>query len=204
MKLLSRDFTTKEKALLAFLCLILLGFLYYFAVDKPVRTTIATCEAEQADLQTELQAVQLRLAQLQTMAAELENDGSLESTMPSYNNIRGELAFLNGVMEAADTYSLSFADVTRDGDQIRRDVSMQFTAGSYEDAREILTTLRSSEDRCLLQDLRISAGRDAENLSDGGVSVSLTMTFYETMVGGTPDEGLPVEEKTADTVEEEE
>ena len=46
MKILSRDFTLKEKLLMLLLGLVLVGLAYYNFVDQPVRTSLASAEAE--------------------------------------------------------------------------------------------------------------------------------------------------------------
>ena len=50
-----------------------------------------------------------------------------------------------------------------------------------------MSRLVQSHDRCLVSAASFSMGRD------GSVNVSQSATFYETMVGGTPDAGLPVD-----------
>ena len=50
MKLMSRDFTRKEKVLLLILTMILLGAVYYLAVDQPVRSAISEAVSEQENL----------------------------------------------------------------------------------------------------------------------------------------------------------
>lgn len=190
MKVLSRDFTLKEKILLLILCLILLAFTYYQFVDRPVRLAISNAEAERAALEDELVAVQLKLGKLRNMQEEMDSIAADEkvSVMGSYNNSKAEIDMLNDVLEAADRYSISFSNVTRTGDQIRRNFSLQFSTNDYDMVTKILTELVSGENRCLLSDIRCSSDG---NVLDGKISVSVTATFYETMVGGTPDSGLP-------------
>jgi hypothetical protein len=43
----------------------------------------------------------------------------------------------------------------------------------------------------LISDLRCSAVSSGTMNDDSQISVNATATFYETMVGGTPDAGLP-------------
>ena len=188
MKMWSRDFTRKEKALLLVLVIVLLGLAYYQFVDKPVRSEIAAAEAECASLQSELDVVQLELARLEKMQSELDGiEGA--SVMGSYNNSAAELKLLNDVLADTLQYTISFANVTRNGDQIRRDFTLQFKARDYDAMQDIVRRLCDGEYRCLVGDMRCSLVNDIQNY----VTVNATATFYETMVGGTPDAGLPAD-----------
>ena len=187
MKILSRDFTTAEKILLAVLALILLGLVYYYFVDQNVRSSITSSEAEYEQLRTELDALQVNVARLQGIQNQmdaLEDEGNL-SWMGSYNNSKEELRFLNDILANTLQYSVSFANVTRNGNQIRRSFTLQYTTNGYKAAQEIVSRLMNGRNRCLVSDLRCVIN------TNGTVTMSQSATFYETMVGGTPDAGLP-------------
>ena len=192
---MSRDFTRTEKILIIVLALILVGLAYYQFVDRPVRQSIANAQAEADMLQTEVTAAQARLATAQKVKNnldELEASGQM-SWMGSYNNSKAEVAFLNGILADTLQYSVSFANVTRAGNQIRRSFTLEYRTGSYASAHEIRARLGQSHDRCLVSDASCSM----EN--SGEVVVHQAATFYETMVGGTPDAGLPVDSAQANS-----
>ncbi len=194
MRVLSRDFTKMEKVMLVILVLILIGFAYYQFIDKPVRTGLTAAEAETSALQVELNAVRSRINTLQRMKDEIEDitSGSLNSYMLSYNGSKVELQFLNDVLSETTQYSISFNSVTRSGDQIRRNFSLQFTVPAYEDVKNIITKLTGVDYRCLIGDLSFKEVTNrTRDLQVVAYSVSCTATFFETMVGGTADAGLP-------------
>ena len=197
MKVLSRDFTLKEKILLLILSLALIGLAYYQFNDQPVRRELDAAKYEKETLQIELDAVQMQLAQLKRMEQELENlskDSTL-GVMGSYNNSKAEIALLNDILEDTQQYSIAFSDVTRNGDLIRRNFTLQFTASDYEEAIQMLTQLSRSECRCRLGNVYCQS--EDGNVLKGPVSVSATATFYETMVGGKADAGLPKDQAAA-------
>ena len=198
MKVLSRDFTLKEKLLLLLLGLILVGLAYYQFVDRPVRTALESARAEADSLSTELKTVEAKLERMRRMRSELEDvtAGGSASEMGSYNNSKEEYTILNDILSDALQYSITFANVTRDGDQIRRDFTLQFTTDDYEDMERKIAELTESHYRCMIGDLRCTASRDS-NVMEGNITVNGTATFYETMVGGTPDAGLPVSKPAA-------
>ena len=191
MKRLSRDFTIREKILLLILALLLVGFAYYRFVDVPVREGIASAQSKQDSLSTELTIVEAKVRSLEKMQNELDDiakQGTV-SYMPSYNNAKNVNRLLNDVLGPLD-YAVNFTQLTRTGNQIRRNVSLQFTSPDYETMETVLRELSESEYRCLLNDLKGSVN----TLRDGGtITVNLTATFFETMVGGTEDAGLPAD-----------
>ena len=196
MKIMSRDFTLPEKILIIALVIILLGLVYYRFVDQTVRETIANNESEAKMLQTQMDAVEQRLARLNSIRSDmekLEEEGNL-SWMASYNNSKAEVAFLNDILADTINYSIAFADVTRSGDQIRRSFTLQYTAPDYAAARDIVLRLVSGENRCLVGDMQCRY-----DSRTGYVSLSAAATFYETMVGGTPDAGLPQSNASANS-----
>lgn len=187
MKIMSRDFTRFEKILLVVLALILVGLVYYRFIDQNVRQSIANSEADYNEAQTELETLQARLDYLngiQSSMDELEAQGKL-SWMSSYNNSEEEVRFLNDILADTLNYSISFANVTRAGDQIRRSFSLSYRTNGYKAAQEIINRLLSGKNRCLVTNISCGIG------TDGVVSISQNATFYETMVGGEVDDALP-------------
>lgn len=191
MKVMSRDFTLKEKVLLIIMAVILLGAVYYLVVDQPVRNAIANAKNEQENLNMELMLQQQKAMSLANMQNELDVIENIDvyGEMGSYNNSKAELDELNQLLKAAQSYNISFSNVSREGDLIRRTFSLTFTAADYEKAEDLITKLCENKWRCLISN--ISFVSSEKNLQQGSVNVGLTATFYETMTGGTPDSGLP-------------
>lgn len=199
MKILSRDFTIREKVLLLFLSLFLVGLAYFQFIDRPVRQELAVAEAEKDALQMELDAVMIKAAQLQIMEEELKELSNKKSVsvMESYNNSKAEIKLLNDILANTTQYSIVFSNVTRNGDQIRRDFSLQFVTADYKAACKVLEELGNSRYRCLIGNIACSA--ESGNITSGPVNVNATATFYETMVGGIIDSGLPADENRAES-----
>ncbi len=195
MKILSRDFTKGEKALLLILVIALLAIGYYLLVFKPVKEGIEKANAESDNLRVELTAIQAKVAVLERMQNEIDDimvDPNI-SVMPSYNNKKAVNKLLSEILGNM-TYSASLSNLTRSGDQIRRNVQLQFTAPSYAAMEEVFERLSNSEYRCLIDNVSCSNYRDRQYDVDA-YNVSLTATFFETLVGGTPDAALPADSK---------
>lgn len=200
MKIMSRDFTLKEKIVLILLAVVLLGTLYYFVVDQPVRRAIAETTNEREDLQIQLSALQIKMATLNKMKSELTTltGDAAFGEMGSYNNSAAELNELNQLLQDTTGYDISFDSVTRDGDLVRRTFSLTFTASDYDKAEDLITKLCEGEWRCLVSEITFNS--PDSDLSKGAVNVGLKATFYETMADGTADSGLP-EDTSSDSQE---
>ena len=73
MKIMSRDFTTREKIMLLVLTLILLAAGYYAVIDQPIRTAINEAKSQQDELNTELMLLQTKAASLTHRQNELDS-----------------------------------------------------------------------------------------------------------------------------------
>ena len=189
MNRLDREFNLTERILLLLLGILLTAGAYYRFVFAPTAQELSAARAQRDALEMELSDVQLQIAQLTRIKEELNDlDYSTQSTrMASYNDSENELALLNSVLQNTDEYSIAFKDVTRSGDMVRRSFTMQFTAKDIETVDMVLMRLTNGGRRCMIGDVSCSVNR-----RDGDtVNVLLVATFYETMVGGTPDPGLP-------------
>jgi hypothetical protein len=204
VKILSRDFTRAEKIILVILALVLVGLAYYQFVYKMVAESIQKAHAEAEAIRVEMTGVNAKIQRMEEMQAELESIQSNPnaSYMGSYNNSKEELAFLNDVLGGALQYNITFSNVTRDGDQIRRNFSLQFTTEDYASMERIISRLCDGKLRCLINDISYSVSRYNYSAADRErygvdwyerVNVNCTATFFETMVGGVEDAGLPAQ-----------
>ena len=189
MKIFSRNFTRTEKILILILALILVGLVYYRFVYVSIEETIQAANAEADQLQSEMDVMEIKLMSLQSMQNELDSmdTGEGASRMESYNNSAEEIAYLNDILADALEYSVSFGDVTRSGNQIRRNFTLQYRTKNYAAAEQIMKELCESPNRCLVGDVQCSVADDKT------VTISAAAAFYETMVGGVADSGLPAD-----------
>jgi hypothetical protein len=211
MKVLSRDFTTKEKIMLVVFCLLLLALAYYRFFYVPTQNQIDSANAQRDNYQTELTEVMAKEAQILKMKEEIDSLGELNnvSRIESYNNSKAEISLLNSVLEPAIEYSINFSNTTRDGDLIRRNFSLMFRTDTFVSAKRIISNLEESRYRCILGDVQYAftlRRAQEEEPTRGGrwiddeyyydvVTVNTSATFYETMYDGVADAGLPAEEK---------
>lgn len=200
MKVLEKNLSLREKILLLILAIIIIGFTYYFLVDQPVKNQIAAAHSHIADLESELSIEQAKLSSYNRMYDELESvkNGGIYTAMPSYNASHEERAYLDSVLSTTNSYNINFSDVTRNGEQIRRDFTVSYSVTSYEEAMDVLTRLHNAPQRCLIGDVSCSVVNQNVENAVSHYLVNCVATFYETLVGGTPDAGLPADESASD------
>ena len=202
MNILTRDFTKKEKILLLILGIVILASVYYLVVYSRVEDGIRSANDKVQDLETQLIVTQAQIDRINSMSdelASLKQAGFQVGYMPSYNAGKQELDFLHATLADTVDYFVNFTDLTREGDQIRREFSLQFTAKNYKQAENIIKQLENSDVRCLVGNVYAVPAEKDDTLLDKTVSVSLTGTFYETMRDGVPDQELPEDENAAET-----
>ena len=137
-------FTAREKTLLAILILIILASLYYLLIYQPVTDGISRAQSNAQDLESQLIVLDTRVAQIQKMQKSIEeyaDNGHVVSIMPSYNAGKQELIFLNSTLAESEDYYVGFTNITREGNQIRREFALKFTVDEYEEAEDIINIL---------------------------------------------------------------
>ncbi len=195
MKVFTRAFTRKEKILIVILAVILIGLAYYYFVDRNVRSALEEAKQSIETNQAELDISNAQLLRLNSMDQELNSyEAGGASYIASYNNVNEEIAMLDRILSGTADYNISLQDPVLSGELIRRNVSIRFTVGSFDSALSVIRAFSSSDLRNIIQDISYSSAVTRDGYES--VTVNMTVTFYETIVGGTPDAGLimPVEE----------
>lgn len=129
------------------------GGLYFFFVDRPVRTGIREADEERTGIESRLSLLKARAENVSGVSDEVGNlaASGQQSWMPSYNSEEAELDMLHTLLDSRTSdYQLSFENVTRDGNQIRRGCSLSFTTDSYQTAKDIIYRLNHGQFRCLI------------------------------------------------------
>ena len=193
MKILTKDFSTKEKILIAVLLVVIISAAYYLFVYRTVNEQIEGFVTERQTLESQLAILTEQVNSIQAMSEELGKD-TVRSYMPSYNSSKKELDFLNLTLAETSDYMVNFTTLSRNGDQISRGYRLEFTANSYAQAEKIIHALENSEIRCLIGDYMINPIENGDHLLDGDVQVVLNGNFYETMYDGVADKELPEDE----------
>ncbi|MBR4256866.1 MAG: hypothetical protein IKQ18_06840 [Clostridia bacterium] len=192
MKNLFKGFSIKEVIIISVLLLFLLGVAYYQFVDSPVRSSLESAASEKESLNVELTAVRAKIAKLEKMKNEIDN---IQATgayakMPSYDNSKEVYKLLNDVLGDMG-YTITFSSHNRKQgeDTVRWNITLSFTAPDRATVKKVMKDIAASNYRCLISDMSLTPV-SGKNLSANSVSVTASITFYETMVGATTEQGI--------------
>ena len=200
--MLKRKFTVRETVLLLFMSILFLGIFYYLLVASPVNEEISKCSSQQVPVEDDISTELIKASRKKKMLDEMEQSaGEPQGELKPYNNLNDAMRELYQALEEAESYNISFSEARASGTIVRRDISIAFQAGSYEQVRTILRNMANSQFRCIIKDMDISAssgrGESRGMASAGAVSVSVMITYYETTVGASDTNGLVYDKDTA-------
>lgn len=201
--MLMRSFTKREKVMLLVLVLVMFVGLYILVVHNPVKANLARLEEEKEDADLRLQVAQIQAQKYREMESELEEIFAMPqdqiTVMPLYDNAERLMVQLNHIFGELE-YDLNFSEVVFQEKVAARGVQFTFTAPDYATARSIIQQLSHTGNRSLMNTLNIapaeetgdggfsninlrSSRRDTqertENILEGPLTVSGTITFYE-------------------------
>ena len=199
--MLSREFTLREKILLAICLVLAVGVFYYQFVYKGINQSIERFAT--GPLEEQLEEEQARAASIRKMEDAIAREkGKTKGELTVYNNLAAEVAYIGDILDSrAENVSLTWKNPTLNGTTVRRPVDVSFRAGSYDEFTEILRAFRECPYRCLIGDINISAASKEKGSSsaDAGladtdsVSAAFSVTFFETITGAASTEGLVIE-----------
>ena len=174
--------STRELVMVIFLVLLLIGVGYYMGFYTPLQQELSNISSQSAEMDTQISAALSRISQMNTMQEELDAilalpEDEIKEIAP-YDNRDAVMAQLYGILAQTQDYSLNFNNPNIQGDgTVRRTVSMSFHCDNYDSAKAVLEALADSPWRCLIGNVSFSS--DDGNLYTGGISVSATITYFE-------------------------
>lgn len=188
MKQIKKGLSKRDRILLVLLALVVVGVVYYFLVYKPTTERIAALQAQQAQVQTEIDALTTKAALLAKMKNELPGLQESNKAVAAYDNLKPVMAALNGIMMPSQEFDITFStqSLEEGGDLIRRDVKISFLCENYARAKRIINDLDDIAFRCQISSVSITsegqtgAGGEAD-LNQGAVRGAVSITFFETV-----------------------
>ncbi|MBO7674982.1 MAG: hypothetical protein J6S63_08230 [Atopobiaceae bacterium] len=191
--MLTYTFSPREKVMLALLALVGILVAWYQLVFVNFQRQIDALDAEIATVQDEIVMSQSRAAALQSMKSMVEQykaEGIDPLLLPTYDNTKNLMAYLNGVLLSSTGYSMSFdnPELSEDDGAIHRTGTITFNTDSYESARSIVQAIAHGPYPCQV----VGAGITDNSLqgsrtrsSEGLVVTSMQVTFLEEAPEGT-------------------
>ena len=181
----------KVKVLAVALILVILGLVYYNFVYTSFQEQKASYDTTPLE---EQMTVELAKAQtIKKMQEEIAKGGSgLNGVVAVYDNQSTEIQAINDIFgENATNIMIDWKTPELTGQIVRRNAAIKFTTDSYVNARQIIDQLAGSDYRLVINDININSGnRDASFETSQELSVSVSVTFFETTFGAESTKGL--------------
>ena len=192
--MLNRKFTAREAAVILILVAVILGYFYYYVVYQYFEDQMARYDV--AQVQDEIDYEQLKVARLQKMEQDLDAKGPSTSVLGVYNNQSEELSALAAILEGKATgINMNWYDPELDGKIVRRDVTISFNTGSFEEAGDLIKEIADCEYTLLIVDLSMDESEVEEEIEVAATSVSAlddaVLTDAEAVEAEAQDEEQP-------------
>ena len=175
---MKRSLTAREWILLAVLAVVALVSAYVTLFYLPTTARREAALQETQLCRTQIESALLRVEEKRRMERELAEIFARDPdplSLAPYDNLHPVMMELHNILDGTVDYSLSFGSVDAEESIVRRSISLNFTSGSYQGARDVLWQLHNSAYRCMLDSVSISMDQTGE----GAVSVNSTIVFFE-------------------------
>lgn len=173
---MKKGLTNREKGLLLILVLMVLVAVYNYAFYVPTQAKIAQYKQDALTVDDQILLAEAKAMKLNMMEKELAEIKSGDMTnikeLPPYDNSRNVMNSLSTILVNATQYNISFSGVTEADGIVRRDITLTFSANSYEAAKSMLSDIYNGDYRCLMKDLHISQ-------ASGVWNVNVQITYFE-------------------------
>lgn len=177
---MKRKLTPREWILLGLLFCVAAASAYAAFFYMPVTTARDSAIAETEVCRTELEVVRVQVEDKERMERELKKifeETESPLSLAPYDNLKQVMVELNAVLAGAADYSLSFGTVNTEEPIVRRSISLTFTAGSYQRAKDILRQLHDSAYRCMVNEVNVAIGQGGS--SGNLVTVNAGLVYFE-------------------------
>lgn len=188
--MLNRKFTLRETILILIAAILALGIFYYQVIVKDYNEAKVIYNV--SSLEDELTVLSAKASRKKTMEDYIEkHNDEVVGEVAVYNNLANEIDALASVLnENVENVSINWNEPTLSNKTVRRNANITFNASSYSIAKQIVKDIANLQYRCIVTQLSMSTDSDTSLNRTDKVSVSMTVTFYETTDGSTNTSGL--------------
>ncbi len=188
--MLNRKFTLRETILILVAAILALGIFYYQVIVKDYNEAKVIYNV--SSLEDELTVLSAKASRKKTMEDYIDKHSDEEvGEVAVYNNLANEIDALASVLsENVENVSINWNEPVLSNKTVRRNANITFNASSYTTTKQIVKNIANLQYRCIVTQLSMSTDSDSSLNRTDNVSVSMTVTFYETTEGSTNTSGL--------------
>ena len=188
--MLKHKFSLRETILLCIAAVLALGIFYYEAIEKNYQKALH--QYDTTNMQSEMDLLDVKEAKMRSMESYIEEHSDAnQGEVAVYNNLANEIDALANILQpTASNVSIQWAEPYLTETIVRRNADITCTVPSYVIAESVIDQIVNLQYKCIISSLSISSSDTMSVDTSTGVSVSMTVTFFETIDGAGNTNGL--------------
>lgn len=188
--MLKHKFSLRETILLCIVAILALGIFYYEAIEKNYQKALH--QYDTTNMQSEMDLLDVKEAKMRSMESYIEEHSDAnQGEVAVYNNLANEIDALANILQpTASNVSIQWAEPYLTDTIVRRNADITCTVPSYVIAESVIDQIVNLQYKCIISSLSISSSDTMSIDTSTGVSVSMTVTFFETIDGAGNTNGL--------------
>lgn len=188
--MLKHKFSLRETILLCIAAVLALGIFYYEAIEKNYQKALH--QYDTTNMQSEMDLLDVKEAKMRSMESYIEEHSDAnQGEVAVYNNLANEIDALANILQlTASNVSIQWAEPYLTDTIVRRNADITCTVPSYVIAESVIDQIVNLQYKCIISSLSISSSDTMSVDTSTGVSVSMTVTFFETIDGAGNTNGL--------------
>lgn len=188
--MLKHKFSLRETILLCIAAVLALGIFYYEAIEKNYQKALH--QYDTTNIQSEMDLLDVKEAKMRSMESYIEEHSDAnQGEVAIYNNLANEIDALANILQpTASNVSIQWAEPYLTDTIVRRNADITCTVPSYVIAESVIDQIVNLQYKCIISSLSISSSDTMSVDTSTGVSVSMTVTFFETIDGAGNTNGL--------------
>lgn len=188
--MLKHKFSLRETILLCIAAVLALGIFYYEAIEKNYQKALH--QYDTTNMQSEMDLLDVKEAKMRSMESYIEEHSDAnQGEVAVYNNLANEIDALANILQpTASNVSIQWAEPYLTDTIVRRNADITCTVPSYVIAESVIDQIVNLQYKCIISSLSISSSDTMNVDTSTGVSVSMTVTFFETIDGAGNTNGL--------------
>ncbi len=194
--MLKHKFTLRESLLVLVAAVLALGIFYYEVIYKNYQDAVKRYDTSNIQEQTEILTAKATKMKSMENYIEEHKDSNL-GEVAVYNNLTNEIEALAEVF-GNQNVSISWQEPYLTDSIVRRNAEITVKVSSYAEAESIVNQVANLKYRCIISSLSINGGNNQSVEESSEISLSMSVTFYETIEGATDTNGLVIEEESAE------
>ena len=197
--MLNHKFTSREAAVILILVAVILGYFYYYVVYQNFEAELKKYDT--MDVEDEIATEEAKAIRLAKMKEELEAGEASTSILGVYNNQSEELSVLAGILEGnAIDISMNWSDPELNGTVVRRDVTISFTTGNFDEAGELIKQIADCEYALLIVDMSMDESEIEKEVEVAATGTTLSDDLDAVAEGEEGTDTLVAEEPQTETI----